>query len=176
MSKTTAPAPFRALDPVIRKQSKTEPRVIDADAQHERRHAGIDRWRHLPAEGPREVRVEVIAGSLRLVPSDRQAARDLLNGRAAIGRTYDRRREAYVFPLDDMARHGALNLASFRLSCEIAGVNLIVDEAAQAAVARHVTRLERQLRPIPRTVWIDENRDRDDSSDITVIDFQRQRR
>lgn len=174
MSTTT---PFRALEPVIRERPVAAPKVIDADAAHERKHAGVDRWKHLPAEGPREVHAEVIGGAIRLVPTDRVSARDLMSARSAIGRTYDRRREDYLFPFDDLARHGAVNMDSFRLACEVAGVNLVIGPEAYAAIERHGKALARQLRPIPRTVWVDEDAsDHDEANDVTVVDFTHNRR
>ncbi len=174
MNKTT---PFRALEPTVRERPVAAPRIIDVDAVFERKHAGVDRWKHLPAEGPREVRAEVCGGALRLLPTDREAARDLMNGRAALGRTYDRQRDDYLFPFDDLARHGVVNLSSFRLTCEIAGINLVIDPAARKLIERSLQTHLRQRRPIPRSVWVDEDAaSHEDSDDVTVLNFTRARR
>jgi hypothetical protein len=112
-----------------------------------------------PADGPGVVRAEVIGNRVRLVPSDQGAA---LRLRAAIelaGCDYDMSRGEFVYNVEQMLRRGATNWSNLLLFARLFG--LTVEEAPEAAErrARYLAKLDRQLAPIPRSVWVDDAAD-----------------
>jgi hypothetical protein len=114
------------------------------------------RLRDLPADGPGHVRVIVTGPAVRLVPLDAGAEAALLAARAQLGWTYDAKAGRRIDHMGVLIRNGAANFASIRLLAEVTGLVLEIDDAARRAVDRRATQLARDLAPIPRVVWVDD--------------------
>lgn len=100
----------------------------------------------------------VIAGpALHLVPSDRGAEQRLLAARAQIGWAYDAKSGRRRDFMGILLRNGASNIDSVRLLAECAGLTLEIDNDALRSIERRRRSLARDLAPIPRVVWVDEN-------------------
>ena len=162
------PAPFTALPPtVIESGPLAKPALRNLDEEREEREP----WTDLPASGPRQIRVSAIAGTLAMRPSDREAARDFLAARASLGREYDRKRKMWLYPLAEMARHGVMEWASIRMLAALYGLELVIEAGAERAFARYRRHIERQLRPIPRVTWSDDDQDTGYSEEKLVATF-----
>jgi hypothetical protein len=127
------------------------------------------RLRHLPTDGPGRVRVVVAGPAVRLVPLDTRAEAALLAARAQLGWTYDAKAGRRIDHMGVLIRNGAANFTSIRLLAEVTGLVLEIDDAARRAVGRRAARLARDLAPIPRVVWVDdETRDQSITTDRSL--------
>ena len=145
---------FRALPPLL--GEPRAPRVVDLDSQ------GAPRRAHrAPADGPRVLRAIVAGPRLVLTPASLRAARDLENGRATSGSRYDHQARTRTFHLDRALRHGGVRIEDALLAAELAGLTIELDPTATAHIARRRRNHERQIRPIPRAIWRDENESTD---------------
>jgi hypothetical protein len=138
-----------------------------------RRVRKVRPMRSLPHTGAGVVRVQPIGGRLTLRPSDELAARALGATRAALGFHWDAKKgqglppadriRGYVYSLDNFLRRGVTEWDSLRLLAIMTGLPLEMAPGVETGIARYRARLERQLRPIPRVTWFDEDANKDEA-------------
>ena len=163
-------APFQRLaDRLI----DAAPRLATSAAKHARPANTMlpaTRRASLPADGPGEIRVVVTGPSIRLVPTDREAETRLLAARAQLGWGWDAKAGRRIDYFSLLLRNGATNFDAVRLLVESTGLTLIIDQAAEREIARRARRLIRDLAPIPRVIWTDDEAhgEREISADRTL--------
>lgn len=111
----------------------------------------------LPVDGPGHIRVVIAGPAVRLVPTDRAAETLLLAARAQAGWGYDAKAGRRIDYFSLLLRNGAANFDAVRLLAEATGLTLEVDAAAERALARRRRQLARDLAPIPRVIWTDDD-------------------
>jgi hypothetical protein len=164
------PAPFQRLED----RRIDAPRRLAEPATKEVRPANTmlpaTRRATLPLDGPGQIRVVVTGPSIRLVPTDRTAETRLLAARAQLGWGWDAKAGRRIDYFSLLLRNGATNFDAVRLLAESTGLSLIVDSAAEREIARRARRLARDLAPIPRVIWTDdeEHGEREISADRTL--------
>lgn len=110
----------------------------------------------LPADGPGRLRVVVTGPAVHLVPTDRAAETLLLAARAQAGWGWDAKAGRRIDYFSLLLRNGAANFDAVCLLAEATGLTLEVDAAAERALARRRRQLARDLAPIPRVIWADD--------------------
>lgn len=125
---------------------------LDAKAQAD----AARRWAHLPDNGPGIIKVVPIGSRIILQPSDKQAAQALDFARIQLGFHWDAKQRRHINHLDGFTRRGVTQFDSLRLISAMFGLNFEVPEGVESVIRRYRSRLERQLRPIPRFTWSDD--------------------
>lgn len=170
-AKSTAPAAFFEQESLVLTVER-KPKVTQLDVNGQ--PIGKTRTlRPMPDAGPGVVRVQPIGGRLTLRATDKVASEALGAARAALGFHWDAkkgqglrpedRHRGYVYHLDNFLRRGVTEWDSLRLLARMTGLPLEMTPGVEGGIARYRSRLERQLRPIPRTTWFDEDTARVDS-------------
>ena len=137
---------------------RTERAPTSAEEVRERNVARVERrLAALPATGPATIKVTVAGASIVLSPSDRPAAIAFDALRVALGVRWDAKRGDYVAELDEVLRHGAAGFDAVLSICAMGGLKLEITPGSERLIAAYQRHLKRQLRPIPRAVWRDED-------------------
>lgn len=146
-------ATFVELEPIVLETEVAPPKVTAVfDPEFE---PAPDKWAHLP-DGAGQIRAEVIGARLSLLPTSREAAVSLEAFRTGAGRHYDHLRGAWVYHLDQMRRRGVRRLDEISLLAKMNGTTFVLTDESHSRIASYERHLERQLAPIPRVVWRDD--------------------
>ncbi len=112
----------------------------------------------LPETGTGKVILQISGCRVIMKPQDQNAALMLDALRLQAGVHWDKKRKADVSRLDEAAHRGVSGFDSLRLMLEIGGVDYTVDSQAERVIATYRRRLRIQKLPIPRTIWVDDER------------------
>jgi hypothetical protein len=110
----------------------------------------------LPDDGPGAVIVTCIGSRLRLSPTTRSAGIRLAAVIARFGSRYDHKRRGYTDVFAAVLRRGAAGIDSVTAVLAMEGLAVVIPDPDRRAIARYRRQLERQMRPIPRAVWRDD--------------------
>lgn len=170
--KSVKPQAFVEQEPLIVEVKRT-PKVTHLDINGNPLPKPARALRPVPDAGEGVVRVQPIGGRLTLRPSDRVAAEALGAARATLGFHWDAKKgqglgpqdrlRGYVYHFDNFLRRGVTEWDSLRLLAIMTGLPLEMAPGVERNIARYRSRLERQLRPIPRVTWFDEEAAAQDS-------------
>jgi hypothetical protein len=156
-----APAPFVELEAlVVTVEQKPKVTELDAAGKPVRK---VRPLRLVSGADAGIVRVQPIGGRLTLRPSDPSAVSALGAARAALGWHWDAKAKRHVYHFDNFLRRGVTEWDSLRLLAAMTGLPLEMAPGVEKGIARYRSRLERQLRPIPRVTWLDEDAAKEDS-------------
>ena len=158
---SNAPAPFVELEPlVVTVEQKPKITELDATGKPVRK---VRPLRFVEGADAGVVRVQPIGGRLTLRPADGAAVSALGAARAALGWHWDAKSKRHVYHFDNFLRRGVTEWDSLRLLATMTGLPLEMAPGVETGIARYRSRLERQLRPIPRVTWLDEDAAKEDS-------------
>lgn len=158
----TSTAPFVERESVVVTVERT-PVVTQLDPSGKPVRPPRRPTRNANGAAPGVVRVQPIGSRLILQPADAGANTMLGATRVALGWHWDAKQRRHVYHLDNFLRRGVTEWDSLRLLAAMTGLPLEMAPSTERGIARYRSRLERQLRPIPRVTWFDENAETDDS-------------
>jgi len=121
---------------------------------------GPTRSRKLPAPAEHDVvRATVVGSRAALIPTGPLSAMALAAARAEFDFKVDAKRRQRLYFFDRVLRRGAINWENMLALLRVKGVQVEIDPNAEHLVARYRAHLERQMAPLARSVWRDEEKD-----------------